>query len=103
MNNWTILLILFFVFAALNDYLGVRWHEARENGWILNIAIITTLLGSVQWFPILYAVKTQGDIAIAIADVLGSVCGTVTATIRYTARKQKETADKGCLKCCGCR
>lgn len=68
-------LLLFFVLAALADWLTCKWHSARERKDPVYAAGVSMLLEALSWAPIWFAI-TQEDVSIAFMSVLGSGLGT---------------------------
>lgn len=101
-NDALIVLVGFFLFAGLNDFLSVQWNEAREKGNLAWLGAVTALMAGVQWLVIWVAI-TGENVPIAIADALGSVAGSVFGGWRYWKRKQKDLENADCSGCCLCR
>jgi len=80
------LLALFFVFAALSDFLSVLYHEARENHQSLYASGYAMVLETLTWLPVLAAIEAGDGWPIAIACVIGSGVGTYRGVARVAAK-----------------
>lgn len=80
------LLILFFVFAAVSDFLSVLYHEAREHLRKKTASVYAMMLETLTWLPVLAAIEAGEGWQIALACVLGSGVGTYRGVARVAAK-----------------
>jgi hypothetical protein len=67
--------VLFFILACVHDWLTCVWLTQRELQRYKLTVLLSMLLETLTWLPILVAIQTQ-DYSIAVASVLGSGVGT---------------------------
>lgn len=86
------LFTLAFILAALADFLTMRWHAAREQNRAARTAILSMLLESLSWAPIL-ALVLLDDWTIALASILGSGAGTLAGFGRVDAEHREPVVE----------
>lgn len=80
------LIILFFLFAAISDFLSVLYHEAREALLPVSASVYAMILESLTWMPVLAAIQAGDGLPIALACVAGSGVGTYRGVKRVAAK-----------------
>jgi len=73
-----IAVIVFLVVAYAADYVTIEWHKARESRNKSRTTILSGVLETISWSPILIAISTENSTAwaCAVASVIGSCIGT---------------------------
>lgn len=65
-----ILLVSCFV-AGVTDFVGIRWHAAREAGAVVPGTALAIVHEALTWAPVVLAVETGNAYALALAAMLG--------------------------------
>ena len=85
-------ILIFFVVALSQDWLGVFYHRSREDG----DATMATLWGFLQnfalWLPMIFAIDQSSPLStwgIALADILGGTTGVWMAIRRIAGQQYK--------------
>ena len=82
------LYILVFVLGFLADVFTMSWHRAREARQIYRTAILSMVLETLTWLPVILFVLAD-DWRVAAISIVASGCGTLAGAHRI-AREQRD-------------